>query len=543
MSFLLLEAIRIKKSFAGRTVLDVPLFQIYEGDRIGFVGVNGGGKTTLLNILTGTLAPDEGIIKSYCDAAYIRQFNMSENINDESDSIQKLSEYGVLAKTGQMKVSGGEATRIKIASALGEPRQLVFADEPTTNLDADGILKFGNDLDTFASFILISHDRDLLNRLCNKIMTIENYGLTICEGNYDAFARQQEAKRQRAFLEYGQYMDEKERLQKVYTVKKSKAAKTAKKPKNISSSEMKQRDFTSTSRSFDGRQQGFERAAKNIQMRIDHMETKEKPADPLLMKLNFSLTDPPRNKIVLSGENISFAYGENIILDNASFEIKNGSRVAVKGPNGSGKTTLFDLIADLEDERIYRVPKAKIGYFYQGLENLDLNGTVLQNAAADSVQNETTIRRMLARMLFSAGDIGKKAGVLSGGERIKLSLAKLLVSHSNMLMLDEPTNYLDMPSIEVLQSILLEYEGTILFASHDKAFSEAVATEVLRIENKKLVSDEINPFAKTDSGRLLLEHQMTLLASEISQAGIDEKEALNARYMELARALRSFAAE
>jgi len=252
--------------------------------------------------------------------------------------------------------------------------------------------------------------------------------------------------------------------------------------------------------------------------------------------LNFMLTDPPRNKIVLSGKNISFAYGNGIIFDDASFELKNGARAALKGINGSGKTTLLNLIYN-GNENIYYVPKARIGYFYQGFENLDFNKTVLKNAAEDSVQNETTVRMILARMLFTADDIGKPAGVLSGGERIKLSLAKLLVSRNNVLMLDEPTNYLDMPSIEVLQSILAEYEGTLLFVSHDAEFVEKVATEIISIENKKLVAREIKEEVSTDPDRLLLEHRLSVLTGEIMRAAEDEKEALNEKYMELYKML------
>ena len=528
MSFLLLEAINIKKSFAGKAVLDIPSFKVYEGDRIGFVGANGSGKTTLLNILSGELEPDGGVVRRYCDIAYIRQFGAAEKFGDDA---RKLSEYGVLDKTGNAKLSGGEATRVKIAGALREPRKLVFADEPTTSLDAEGVSRFGEELAALDSFIIISHDRDLLNRYCGRIMTIEKLGLFVSDGGYEEFKCIQDARVKRAAFEFEQYAEEKDRLQKVYSDKKAKAAKAVKKPKNISKSEMKQRDFTSTHRSFDGRQRSFERAARNVQMRIDHMDAKERPPEPALMKLNFALTEPPHNKIVISGNDISFAYGGNTIFTGASFEIKNGSRVALIGPNGSGKTTLFNLIFD--DERIYRVPKAVIGYFYQGFDNLDFDKTVLLNAAADSVQNETVVRMILARMLFSAYDIVKPAGVLSGGERIKLGLAKLLVSRINVLMLDEPTNYLDMPSIEVLQSILGEYEGTLLFVSHDAEFTEKIATEYLCIENKKLVAREKNPPVKTDSDRLLLEHEIAVLAGKIEKADADEKEVLAARYMEL----------
>jgi macrolide transport system ATP-binding/permease protein len=215
------------------------------------------------------------------------------------------------------------------------------------------------------------------------------------------------------------------------------------------------------------------------------MDAKEKPKWIPSIRLDFSLTDPPANKIVLSGDGIDFSYGDNIIFENASFAVKNGARIAICGENGSGKTTLMNLMYR-GGEQFYRVPKARIGYFYQGFENIDRGKTVLQNVMGEGVQNETIVRSVLSRLLFGPDDIGKPAGVLSGGERIKLGLAKLLVSRNNILMLDEPTNYLDMPSIETLQNILIDYEGTLLFVSHDREFLNAVCTEILLIQDKKI---------------------------------------------------------
>lgn len=545
MSILLLEALDIKKSFADRPILDIDNLRIYAGDRIGFVGANGSGKTTLLNILSGETEPDTGEVRRYCDTAYIRQFDGTQALQSTGNDAQKLSEYRVQDKTENQTVSGGEATRLKIARALSEDRRLIFADEPTSNLDMEGIGRFGEELDRLESFVLISHDRDLLNRYCNKILTIENHAAVFYEGNFDTYTRQRQAKRERAHAEYEQYTDEKERLQKVYSDKKTKASKVSKKPRGMSSSEMKQRDFIATSRSNDGRQRSFERAAKAVQARIDHMDVKEKPTEPPRIKLDFSLTMPPVNKIVVSGRNITFAYSGIKIFDDASFEIKNGTRVAICGPNGSGKTTLFNRIYN--DEYIYKVPKARIGYFFQGFEQLDFTKSVLWNALADSVQSETAVRSVLARLLFTRNDVDKPAGVLSGGERIKLSMAKLLVSHNNILMLDEPTNYLDMPSIDVLQSILCDYEGTLLFVSHDRAFVNAVATDLLLIRDKKITSFEGNldeyehkPSAKTnDTRKMMLEHKLASLAGDILRAKTNEKEQLEAEYMRLSAEIKA----
>jgi len=480
MSFLLLEAINIEKYFADVQSLNIKNFKVYTGDRIGFVGANGSGKTTLLNILTGEIQPDAGVIHRNCDIAYIRQFGIITG--NGSYNTRKLGEYDVLDKLENPVVSGGELTRIKIAQAFSEAHRLVFADEPTSNLDIHGVKQFEAELSRQDSFILISHDRELLNRYCNRIMTIENHGVVIYEGDYDAYKRQATAKQERALFEYEQYANEKERLQKVYKDKKAKASKVTKKPKGMSSSEAKQRAFIATSRSFDGRQKRADQAAKSVQARISQMDIKVKPREAPAMKLDFGLTDPPRGKIIFSG-NISFAYGDRYLFHNAEFEVENGAKVAIQGANGSGKTTLLNILYSGE---FTRAPKATIGYFRQGFEQLDMSKTLLQNAMADSVQSETMVRSVLARLLFTRNTINKTAGVLSGGERVKLSLAKLLVSRCNVLLLDEPTNYLDMPSLEVLQSILQEYEGTLMFVSHDRAFVNAVCTEILTVRDGKL---------------------------------------------------------
>jgi macrolide transport system ATP-binding/permease protein len=534
MSFLLLEASGIKKAFGGVDILDVKMFRIYAGDRVGFVGANGSGKSTLLSILTGGLAPDEGRVTRYCDVAYIRQFEQ-ETPFDNSNGYS-LSLFGVQDKTDSETVSGGEAARLKIAHALDTGHRLIFADEPTSNLDYEGIARFAEALEQYESFVLISHDRDLLNRCCNKIISIENLEIVEYEGGFDEYKRQTEERRERALFEYERYTEEKRRLTGVYNEKKAKAAKVAKKPKGMSSSEQKARDYAATSRSNDGRQRSFERAARNVQQRIDHLEVKERPEEIVHMKLDFSLTDPPSNKIILSGKGINLAYGPRVIFDDAAFEIPRGERAALLGPNGSGKTTLFNLSHN-GDASIYKVPKARIGYFYQGFENLDLKQSVLSNAMRDSVQKEPVARSVLARLLLGRTAVGKCAGVLSGGERIKLSLAKLLLSGCNVLMLDEPTNYLDMPSIEVLQAILCEYEGTLLFVSHDRAFTDAVATMKLRITDKKIRPEMIARGPETD--KLLLEHRVAELSGKLARSSGEEKEQLAREFMRLTGSARA----
>lgn len=221
------------------------------------------------------------------------------------------------------------------------------------------------------------------------------------------------------------------------------------------------------------------------------MEVKEKPRELPKMRPDFRLTDPPENAVVIRGEGISFSYdGDRAVFKDASFRIRNKSRVAVVGRNGAGKTTLLQLIRQElipEEGSVYTVPRACIGLLDQNLASLDYEKTVLENVMADSVQTEGLARTILARLLLSAGDIRKKAGVLSGGERIKLAFAKLFVGRANVLILDEPTNYLDIPSVEALEEMFSEYEGVLVFVSHDEAFIRACATEILEVKDGQTI--------------------------------------------------------
>ena len=185
---LILDSINIKKSFGDRDILSFDELKIRSGDKIGIVGQNGAGKTTLLNILSGEMLPDEGIVKRLCDIAYIKQFSDEEIVADD----KALSEFDVKDKINNNKVSGGEQTRLKIASALSKNTLLLFADEPTANLDFKGIEKLKSKLLKAETLVLISHDRELLDSICNKIIEVSNGRLTFYEGNFSFYQQQKQ---------------------------------------------------------------------------------------------------------------------------------------------------------------------------------------------------------------------------------------------------------------------------------------------------------------------------------------------------------------
>ena len=536
MSKLLLHAQNIQIKFGDKTILDFEQFAVYEGEKIGLVGANGAGKTTLLGVLAGEIKPDEGKVKKVCDTFYFRQFlEEPQNRNPKKTDMEvyqdsenamfpyewngkELSDLNVGDKTSMNHISGGEETRLRLAQAFGSDKPLMFFDEPTSNLDRKGIAVLERKLYTVETMVLVSHDRALLNALCTKIVELDQGKLTSYDGNYDDYLEQKQAEIARQWTEYERYTSEKKRLEKVLHEKKEHAKQIEKRPKNMSPREAKLRNCLSH-HPKDAKARRMEKSASNVQQRINAMEVKEKPKELPKIRPDFRLTDPPENRIVIRGENLCCTYknGPEIFSD-ASFQIANHNRIAVVGDNGAGKTTLLHLIRAAangalsfckqtsetmtsEDSFILNqfshfsgsisiVPKAAIGFFEQNLSTLDYTKTVLENVMEVSVQKEAVARTVLSRLLFFENDMKKPAGVLSGGERIKLAFARLFVSRINILVLDEPTNYLDLSSIEALETMFSEYEGTLVFVSHDKHFIESVATEVWEVSGKKIVKND-----------------------------------------------------
>lgn len=528
----LLFASHLVKYFGERKILEVPRFVIREGDRIGVVGANGAGKTTLLNLLSGELAPEEGVVRRAVEPVYFRQFRGK----DQEAAPKALREMGMESKVGY---SGGEKARLGLA-AVEEGTLLLFADEPTANLDEEGIELCCHRLEQCAALLLVSHDRNLLDRLCNHIAEVRDGRVTLYPGNYSAYRRQREEKEREDWAAYEQYRKERARLEEAVRCQGEKSRGVKKAPSRMGNSEARLHR-----RSAGEKAEKLDNAKKALQSRLERLEVREKPRALPQVAMDFSLTHPPVSKTVVSGSRLQVAYGENRLLQNAAFTLPAGSKTALLGPNGAGKTTLMRRIAE-NGPGIRLAPGARPGFFQQELENLDLEKTVLENAMEDSVQSEGDMRGILARLLFRREDVYKKAGVLSGGERVKLSFARLLGSAANLLLLDEPTNFLDLPSVEALQSLVREYAGTVLFVSHDRAFTEHCATRLLRIENKKLVIFEgtLSQWEESlrhpretpeDTRRAVLELRITQVIAGLSTAQGEEKEKLEREFQELLR--------
>lgn len=558
---LLLRAEKIKKIYGERTVLEVEELSVYTNDKIGVVGANGAGKTTLFELLSGGLEPDEGKIWGFGEISYCRQFRneAAEQMSEESGREEKL--WKVPKREDETGISGGERMRKKLAEAFSGNRHILLLDEPTANLDREGIVQLIEQLKNVETFMCISHDRTLLNESCTRILEVSEGKVKMYQGNYREYERQKEEERQRAKREYEVYVEEKSRLETVYRQKRESAERMVKIPANMTPREARLRDFLTVSgRNSSGKQKSMNRAADNIKKRMEHMEAKEKPRQEIPMHLNFSRTDPPESRKILEVKDMSFSYGGHCIFERAAFSLSNRKKTALLGENGSGKTTLFRLIEkacreDIAEIRI--VPKAKIGILQQDFSQMDPEKTVFENAMAESVQEPVVVKNVLAGLLFGMDDWKKKVSVLSGGEKMKLAFARLLVSDVNVLLLDEPTNYLDLVSIEALEKQLQAYEGAVLFISHDSAFVEQVAQELLLIENRKIVkfagtleayrdeqkrrqrAAETKKERVSREERMRLELELARLGGQLGHApSLEEKERMEAKYWEIVEKLR-----
>ncbi|MDD3224563.1 MAG: ABC-F type ribosomal protection protein [Clostridium sp.] len=476
-----MECKNIKKYYGDKLILDIKNLKVYSEDRIGLVGSNGEGKTTLINILAGMDSEYEGFVKRYADFSMIKQLDKEDY---GTISIEAAKAFGANTKWSN-HLSGGEKARFKLAKGFYKNSHMIITDEPTSNLDIEGVEFLEKKFNEYkGAFIIVSHDREFLDRLCNKIFDLNNGKVQEYKGNYSDYKEQKNKKLKRAEFEYEQYAREKRRIKEsIESVKRREGAiKSA--PKRMGNSEARLHKM--------GGQKAkatLNRNIKNMQKRLDHMEVKEKPSELKKIKLDISDESKLYSNVVIWGDNINKSFDNKTIFENAQFTIYNNSKNALIGFNGSGKSTLIKMIMNGESS-IKKSKALKIGYYSQGLDILDDSLSILENVSKGSAYDETYIRIILGRLLFKDRDVYKKVSVISGGERVKACFAKLILSTTNLLILDEATNYLDVDSIEVVEEVLKDYCGTILFVSHDRRFISDLADNIICIENHKILTSK-----------------------------------------------------
>lgn len=458
VAMLLLEVNGLKHYVKDRLLLDIDQLHVYQNDRIGLVGANGSGKTTLFQIFNKKIMPDEGSVLPYTHVELLPQLKQSEGAK-----------------------SGGEVSQRYIQQILSNAPKLLLADEPTTNLDKAHIEWVEKKLRNWqGACMIISHDRQFLDNLCSTIWELEDGHITQYKGNYSAYRKQKEIEINQEQQAYEQYKKEQARLREAIQLKEEKAQRAAKKPKSVSHSEV-----GITKPHYAKKQKKLVKSAKSMETRLENLQAVQKPKDIQPLKMDIPNSESIRNRVIIRVENVACEIRSRVLWNRISFQIHGGDKVAIIGSNGSGKTTLLKKI--IHQEAGVRVsPAIRIGYFSQNLSILDVEKTILENVKATSKQSEVLIRTILARMQLGNEDVNKLVGVLSGGERVKVALAKLFVSDINTLVLDEPTNYLDTIAMEALEGLLKEYEGTVIFVSHDRKFIGNIATRMMEIRNQHI---------------------------------------------------------
>ena len=453
--------------------------QINSGDRIGLIGPNGAGKTTLFSLLLRFDEPDEGTISLQrgVRCGYLPQETAASTegtvmelaAGSEADGRAEAAAKRILSglafreedfERPVNELSGGWVMRAHLARLLVERPDLLLLDEPTNHLDLETLGWFQNHLLGYPGAILtISHDREFLNILCRGIVEIRHRKLLRYHGNFDRFLDQKKAREEQQLAAYRNQQKEIEHLQDFINRFRAKASKAS---------------------------QAQDRVKQLARMeRIEAPESDEPT-------VHFKFPQPARGgQRALSLEGVRQAYGNHVVYENLHIRVERGQRIVLVGPNGAGKSTLLKILAGLLPlEAGERTPghNVSIGYFAQHrTDALDLRRTVL--AEVQSISRpvpEQAARNILGAFLFRGEDVFKSVSVLSGGEKSRLALVKLLLDPPNLLLLDEPTTHLDMPSIDALIRALGPYEGTIVFVSHDVHFIRALATSVIHVQAGKL---------------------------------------------------------
>ncbi|MDZ7718260.1 MAG: ABC-F family ATP-binding cassette domain-containing protein [Balneolaceae bacterium] len=515
----MLQLDKLSLHFGEHTLFENLSVTINKGERIGLVGPNGAGKSTLLKIIAGELNPDSGNVKmgNADTVGYLpqdgvepdpnltvfkevervfeeilalkdRQTELQQKMNsyssDSEEHAQALEEFGTVQhklenrdayslgadiervlkglgfheedfKRPTTEFSGGWLMRIALAKLLLKQPTYLLLDEPTNHLDIESLRWIENFLNNYdGAVILVSHDKAFLNSVTNRTLAFQHGDLKDYAGNYSYYTKKHE--------------EELELLKKRY--------------------ENQQKEIKQTEEFID-RFRYKASKAKQVQSRIKQLEKMEKiELEEEQSEITFQFPPPDRSgQVVIELRDVVKKYGENTVFDGIDYEVERGDKIAVVGPNGAGKSTLIRILAGLEPitsgkrELGYNVTP---GYFAQHqAEELNPKNTALDEMQlAGSRESETRLRTILGCFLFQGDDVFKKVGVLSGGEKSRLALAKMLLNSGNFLIFDEPTNHLDMRSKNILQQALDQFEGTLMIVSHDRDFLDPIVNKTLEIQ-------------------------------------------------------------
>ena len=542
---LLIKIKNVKKYYEDRLVLDIEDFELMDGDRIGLVGENGAGKTTLIKAILGLIEVEEGNIFLTESYSYISQ--TEENVECLEDN--KIKKIFNSPKKYKEFLSGGEKVKLRVAKALSENKRLIIGDEPTSNLDSKSVKNLEDMFKNHkGALLLVSHDREFLDNICNKIAEIQDGKIKIYYGNYSKYLELKKEEKNREKREYTEYIAEKNRLEDAIRVKEGLSARIRKTPKRMGNSEAR------LHRKMGGQKgkKKIDNAIKNIENRIEHLEVKEKPKDIKETKIRIKEGLEIITKTPIEIKDLNLYAGNKLLIKDSSLRIKRGSKTAIIGENGCGKSTLIKEIINNSKEEIKINNKVRIGYFDQEQKILNDNKSILENIKESSSYDEGFIRINLDGFGFKGDSVFKKVSILSGGEKVKVALCKIILADNNLLILDEPTNYLDIKAVESLEEALKNMDKTLLIVCHDRRFIEKVCDNLIFIENKsiKQFSGTYNEYIKEKEKpdktlkrkleeKMIIENKLSEVISLLSvEKNEDIKNQLNEKYNELLKQLK-----
>lgn len=503
----------VYKSFLDKQILKDVSFSINSSDRIGLIGLNGVGKSTIINIIlskeginSGTVFVDKNINIGYISQVHhfsdenntvfeeldtvfselhkvyrkIEKMNLelatNPKLKDELDKLYNIFNandgYSIDYLLNQVingldltnlkdslicKLSGGEKTRVSLAKLLLQKPDLLILDEPTNHLDLASIEWLEEFLKKYnKAFLLVSHDRVFLDNVCNKIFEIENMKLHEYSGNFSSFMIQKEMILKGEIKEYEKQQDRIKKLNEY--IERNRAGRMAKQ-------------------------------ARGKQKLLSHLLVHDNPDyTPPKMKLKFEIKNTTSDS-VLTLENVCKNFDNKALLKDICLKVYKGERIGIIGKNGCGKSTLLKLIANklpLDSGSIKIAQNAVMGYFDQNVDDLYPDNTILQEINTNINYTQEYLRSMAASFLFKDEDVDKRIKDLSGGEKVRVSFIKLIQKHPNFLLLDEPTNHLDIYSIEILEQALSDFQGTLVVVSHNRHFLDSVCNTIYVLDENGL---------------------------------------------------------
>lgn len=456
----MIKCIQLEKEIAGRSLFTIKQLSLQAGQKVGLVGNNGVGKSTFLKILLGLDKDFAGQIEVKADWAYVPQ-------------LQERS-----------SLSGGEQVWKSIQEAFAQRPQLLIMDEPTANLDQEHQEKLIKQIKRYrGSLLVVSHDRHFLNQIASHIWHLEEGKVQVYLGNYEAFVESRRARREGQQQAYEAYQKKVAQLKKAQQERQVKAQKMGKKKKGISSSEWK---VSAMMGSYDSQAKSMAKTAKHLEKRIERLDKVEQPRKERWVKMEAKGALDTGLHSLFRLQDGQLWIEETYLFDFPQLGMTFGDKLALVGSNGTGKTSFVWKLISKELEGYYN-PKLRIAYFSQDLTSLNEEETAFVNASSRSLQDRVTVLNLLGMLGLSYDKAQQKVANLSGGERVRLSLAKVLLTDANLLILDEPTNFLDLTAIEALERFLTEYQGSVLVISHDQDFVDKVARSKWWIKDGSLI--------------------------------------------------------